>query len=57
MDGDPKADRRDKRLHKRRHGMLVSGRALKSVILPLLRRKAEAADKKGVKDVRGKPRQ
>jgi hypothetical protein len=37
---DSHADRRDVKIHKRKYGMRVSGRGLKSVILPLLAKKA-----------------
>lgn len=50
MEGDPKADRRDHKLRRRRSlAMVVTNRSIKTVILPLLGRKAEIADKKGDK--------
>lgn len=40
-----KAARRDAQRHKARHGMRVSGRSIKSVILPLLGRDKKARKK------------
>lgn len=41
-----KAKRREARQHKARHGMRVSNRNLKSVILPLIGKKAETKEQK-----------
>jgi hypothetical protein len=44
---DKHAEMRDKKLHKRRYGMKVSGRSIKSVLLPLLAKKAGRKEKGG----------
>lgn len=38
---------REKKLEKRKHGMIVTNRSLKSVILPVIAKKATEAKKKG----------
>ena len=41
-DDIPQHDKdRDKKIHKRKHGMRVSGRSIKSVLLPLIKKKGE----------------
>lgn len=38
---------REKKLDKRKNGMIVSNRSIKSVVLPVIAKKAQAAEKKG----------
>lgn len=38
---------REKKLDRRKTGMIVSNRSMKSVILPVIAKKAQAAEKKG----------
>ena len=42
---DPHADRRDSKRNKARYGMQVTARSIKSVLLPLIGKKASKVDK------------
>lgn len=43
---DEHAKRRDKKLNKRRYGMRISGRSIKSVLLPVIAKKGKKGGEK-----------